>query len=486
MNTQVQFAETIRAMKLALRRHAANASDSESDGSLHAHSNRGMKLQRRAQFVREGRLDDTGGQNAYKRRVNHAGYDRYIISKRRKLYDADGDVVDPQDYGSDVDAEDLPFAQPIEEDAFSHVRLEHLLRPLTSAAELQNHPSLSTAYTSTALTQMADDAAEMIRREKASLWKVKRLLRRFRGDGGWLTCGTFSADHDALLLHDGDDRSVQIIGLQSIVPSIATADDGEAVRAQLEREEAATEMEPEGIARQPAENDPLPANGQLMDSVEAHDSATQPKIDAKGVDPTEENPSDQILQDLNNDHDSEQDDAISRTDTNAPSHAMTTRARARSPQNPGSSPSPSPSDSASVPAVHPWFLAPNSAFPDRDLGLPTAEAEETRKLLLLWVQKQENIIRELTSLYEGLQRTDRLRSEVWRACKTEGHMIPAAGGRMVTEMSDGEDWYDPSDWGIRPHELKDGGLEKGKDEVEDAAEEEGRRVGGRRRRVVGR
>lgn len=61
---------------------------------------------------------------------------------------------------------------------------------------------------------------------------------------------------------------------------------------------------------------------------------------------------------------------------------------------------------------------------------------------------------------------------------------------MVTEMSDGEDWYDPADWGLTERELKVGkdgvwGLEKGKDEVEDFGGEdgEGRRVRGRRRGV---
>lgn len=104
---------------------------------------------------------------------------------------------------------------------------------------------------------------------------------------------------------------------------------------------------------------------------------------------------------------------------------------------------------------------------------------------MLYVQKQENIVRQLSTLYDGLQRADRLRWETYRACKAEGHMVPDGKGGVVTEMSDGEDWYDAEDWGLTARDLKDGKLEKGKDEVEDVAEEEGRRVGGRRRRVVG-
>ena len=168
-------------------------------------------------------------------------------------------------------------------------------------------------------------------------------------------------------------------------------------------------------------------------------------------------------------------------------HSMTTRARARSPLQ-SNSVSPTPSDSGSIPEINPWFLIPTTTLPDRDLGLPATEAEESRRLLLLYVQKQEQIVRSLDTLYSGLQRADRLRKSVLNACRAEGHTKDDKGsGRVVTEMSDGEDWYDVEALGLGWSELKmqkDGhlGLEKGKDEAEDI-EEEGRRVGGRRRRV---
>lgn len=62
-------------------------------------------------------------------------------------------------------------------------------------------------------------------------------------------------------------------------------------------------------------------------------------------------------------------------------------------------------------------------------------------------------------------------------------MVENSRGEWVTEMSDGEDWYDVEQWGLQVgRELNEqGGLEKGKDEVEDV-EEEGRR-GVRKRRV---
>lgn len=75
---QTLIAETIRGMKLALRRRddgeqlqgsasydLANSSapDSDSDTSIHQHTNRGNKMKRKAAYVREGRLDTTGGRS---------------------------------------------------------------------------------------------------------------------------------------------------------------------------------------------------------------------------------------------------------------------------------------------------------------------------------------------------------------------------------------------------------------------------------------
>ncbi|KAI7225925.1 hypothetical protein KC330_g8989 [Hortaea werneckii] len=517
---QIAFAETLRAMKLAIKRNRAasphsSSSDSDDDDGLHTHTNRGNKLNRSARYAKSGRLDTTGGQ-AWKRKVHHAGHDRYIVNKKPKLYDEDGDVIDPQDLPSDVDEDDVHlYGEPVKEDAFAGgTRLEQLLRPLTSAAELPDHPSLSEAYTSRALTRMCQDAAEMVRREKATLWKAKRLLQRLRGDGGWMACGDFETEQDEWLLRDEED----IGGDNSTVPSIVETDI-----------EAVPSLEQGGVGGLQAEPSEFPAaqqrdaetNGDAMDGVEAHDhlaeqqeqQGDEEKQETDGQQTEESDQAQQQQQPVNGDNaDSDQhnhnnhppppnptitdlrekDDSDSRSSTShpstiAPSHAMTTRAgaRARSPP-PATSPSPTPSDSASIPPIHPWYLTPPSALLDRNLGLPVTEAEETRRILLLYIQKQENILRQLEQLFSGLQRAERLRTEYWRACKAEGHMVSDGRGGVMTEMSDGEDWYDPADWGLTARELNaEGQLEKGKDEVEDVAEEEGRRVGGRRRRVVG-
>lgn len=501
---QAQFAETMRAMKLALKRNRAasptapssSTDDSDSDG-LHMHTNRGNKRKRSARYVHEGRLDTTGGQASYKRKVRHAGYERHIIAQRPRLYDEDGDVVDPLDVASDGEEEERASGEPVREDAFGEVRLEQLLRPLTSAAELPEHPSLSAAYTSSALTQMAREAAGMVRREKATLWKAKRLLERFRGDGGWMACGRFeTAECEGLLLREGEgERS-------AAGESVGEVEMGKPVLD----EDGVVIGEEDGVAVQ----DEVEGNGDLMDGIEARDHLTtvpRPDLTGESAQPEDttmhdthepingtQQPDDTPPTTLSNPTITDlttttrPDSDESTSNPSLPSHAMTTRARARSPQPP-TSPTPTiPSSTPSTPPINPWFLPPASALPDPSLGLPSPEAEDTRKLLLLYVQKQENIVRQLSALYTGLQRTDRLRREVWRACKAEGHMVPVAegdgNGGVRTEMSDGEDWFDGADWGLQGGEV--GVLEKGKDEVEDAAEEEGRRVGGRRRRVVGR
>ncbi|KAH9835520.1 ATP-dependent RNA helicase DBP4-like [Teratosphaeria destructans] len=494
-NQQIVIAETIRAMKHRVRRERAlsppSSSDSEDDmDDLHTFTNRGSKLRKSAQYAHAGRLDSTGGQAAYKRKVTHAGYERYIIKKKPKLYDEDGDVIDPADIPSDADEDEHAYGEPIEADPFSEVRLEDLLRPLTSAAELPVHPSLSVAYTNQALTKMVMEAAHMVRQERAALWKAKRLLMRFRGDGAWMGLEKFETEQDHQLLDAEDDPD----GYASAVPSIVETEVPAENDTGLGQDASGTKERTQGdatdgvVARdhvagnglEQRETIPAKSHSQGLDAADTNGVSADTDINSI----REQIPNPTVADIAMRDKDDDEEQSNSGSNPSAPSHAMTTRARARSPQPPAS-PSPSPSDSASVPTVHPWFQLPPGSMPDRDLGLPPMEAEETRKLLLLYVQKQENIVRQLETLYDGLQKTDRLRSEVYRACKAEAHMVPDGKGGVVTEMSDGEDWYDPDDWSLGPKDLKDGKLEKGKDEVEDLAEEEGRRVGNRRRRVVG-
>lgn len=139
-----------------------------------------------------------------------------------------------------------------------------------------------------------------------------------------------------------------------------------------------------------------------------------------------------------------------------PQHRMTTRAQAQAASEKSTaSRTRSTSVTSSVPlSIHPLFLIPQQAHPDRDFGLPPNEAEEMRRTVMLYVQKQEEICRGAEKLYYGLLKADRMRKTVFKWCKAEGH---------VGEMSDGEDWYDKEEWGL------DEDLRKGHDEEEEDA-----------------
>jgi hypothetical protein len=106
--------------------------------------------------------------------------------------------------------------------------------------------------------------------------------------------------------------------------------------------------------------------------------------------------------------------------------------------------------------VHPYFLAPISSIPDRDIGLPTLEAEETRRILQLYIQKQEEICRGSQKLYEGLLKADRMRHDVMKWAKADGHT-------GENGLSDGEDWYDKEELNLTED------LKKGHDEEEEDA-----------------
>jgi hypothetical protein len=114
-------------------------------------------------------------------------------------------------------------------------------------------------------------------------------------------------------------------------------------------------------------------------------------------------------------------------------------------------------DSGEEMFISPYFLAPPKSHPDRDLGLPQHEADDIRRLLQLYIQKQEEVCRGVQKVYDGLMRADRYRQQVMKWAKAEGHV------GVNRDMSDGEDWYDKEEWGL------DEDLKKGQDEEEEDA-----------------
>lgn len=152
-----------------------------------------------------------------------------------------------------------------------------------------------------------------------------------------------------------------------------------------------------------------------------------------------------------------------QVDSQPAPHRMTTRAQAQAvSDNSASSRTRSASSASWVPpAIHPLYQIPDAALPDRDLGLPAHEAEEVRRILIAYVQKQEEVVRGAAKLYDGLLRADRMRKTVFKWCKAEGHV----GG-----MSDGEDWYDKEEWGLEED------LKKGHDDEEEDVATQGKKT----------
>jgi hypothetical protein len=108
--------------------------------------------------------------------------------------------------------------------------------------------------------------------------------------------------------------------------------------------------------------------------------------------------------------------------------------------------------------IHPMYQPPsfNPPHPVDDAFLAAIQT---------YVAKQEEVVRLHDELYQGLLNADRMRKEVFRWCKAEGH---------IGELSDGEDWVDLEEWGLLPTELI-----KGREEEENEGAVEERR--GRRR-----
>ncbi|MCJ1468755.1 hypothetical protein MMC07_007385 [Pseudocyphellaria aurata] len=557
------IAETIAGMKRTISGHEYS---SDSDDSFHYSTNRGNKLKRKAHYVHEGQLDRPNGPKVYKRKIEHAGYERYIISRNPKRYDEDGDELDDDEVDEQADA-DAAARNP-----YNEIHLEEILAPLPSAADLPNHISLSVPYISKTLSDMVQQAREMLHREKKTLWNVKQLLTKLRGDETWIPCGNITSEVDNVIF---DTESIY----NEIVKTRLHTNSNEYVGQRLPNGKSTTlasiqrgsisgvgaigaEAIPNGIptnvdtksypiAEPEVKVDPLDSTKSILDTSEGvpgeefnhstpekqhanvkaaqevvtladqgsgnsagrenmpvdeiqpvesdHDAAVSKDIQTKQEDPTiagtpqqpsgdqdqvepesvkaiiestserELAPSDQDpcleaeVKDQGSRGGEDEDDSLQ-----PPPRRMTTRAQAlaTSENNTTSSRTRSASPVSWVPpAIHPLYLMPPSARPDRNFGLPPGEAEDIRRMVMLYVQKQEEVCRGAEKLYVGLLRADRMRKTVFKWCKAEAH---------VGEMSDGEDWYDKEEWGL------DEELRKGHDDEEDDAVTQGKKTRGRR------
>ncbi|KAL2063011.1 hypothetical protein VTL71DRAFT_6083 [Oculimacula yallundae] len=475
------FAETIAGMKKAVKRKAY---DSDSDSSIEHLTNRGNKLRKKARFIHEGQLAPPSGPQVYRRRIEHAGYQRDIISRNPPLVDEDGYEVDSDD---DDDRARDAIAAAADLNPYSDVKIEHLLVPLTAASDLPNHPTLSKPFSSKTLTELTQQAGEMVQKEKASLWRIKHLLTRLNGDNTWYPCASVEADDDFTLFMDERDRGHE----NMLGKAVARVEGDQVSTGTLASEDNDhTMVDDEGLAvgeipitAKAADKDaPTHPSTSLNDTPNASHNpngstvakATGPQLNGQHANSDAAAPGGAMDLDkpINDQGDAVPEDQTQPTeevdmadgevaedqDSTAAPRRMRTRAQAQaaSDNNTTRTRSVSP-DSGSDMFIHPLFLAPASSRPDRDVGLPAPEADETRRLLQLYIQKQEEVCRGAQKVYDGLLKADRYRKLVMKWAKAEGHV------GVNRDMSDGEDWYDKEEWGL------DEDLKKGQDEEEEDA-----------------
>lgn len=382
-----------------------------------------------------------------------------------------------------------------------------LLMPLVNAADLDKHPSLSIPYKSRVIEEMVQSAQAMVFREQRSLFRMRLLLTQFRGDENWVPCGALQQEGDIFTLPVGP-------GAQSVAPSIATdptqvnanwdtmsgiksplgvdatpkranglpsadkdlqdelaadtkkakgseesatLDEAHAIEAQVTRNGEKEEVADNGDVPVEAQNpgpdsdlvmaDAPTSNGMSKGTDDVHEAngiQTRDMANREGGEGDERNGElGEAEGEADDDNESQQ------------THRMTTRARAQATDNPTVSPPGSrpltPQTDSGAPMVHPFFMVPPSCLPQPSLGLQGNLADDTRRLLASFVQKQEEVVRQAEAVLTGLMKAQRLRNTVWSWCRAEGH---------VGEMSDGEDWYDMEEWGL------DEPLKKG-EEIED-------------------
>lgn len=292
-----------------------------------------------------------------------------------------------------------------------------ILAPLTASTDLPTHVTLSKPFTSRTLTDLVDQACMMMRKENHSLWQVRHLWTTFCGDRTWAPCETMVGPRDIEMFSD-DHVAQQLLGLSrphdaSLGQNTNGVTGGDGVADGAKDEKRDQDLPMAGVPNTDGPSD-----------VEHRRHAGSPA--------RSEPPSDDLLA------------ARKDADAKAEDTAMTNG------QTPSKG-SPDRDPDSEPPFIHPIFSMPANSIPDRNFGLTETEADHFRRLLTLYMQKQEEICRGIRRLHQGLLRAERLRHEVLRWSKAEAH----------TDLSDGEDWYDRDEWGLAED------LKKGQDEEEE-------------------
>ncbi|KIW67572.1 hypothetical protein PV04_06812 [Phialophora macrospora] len=493
----VEIAETIAALKRALRREK----EAPTDQPISAATNRGHKLARGAVYVHAGALPYVHGPEGHKQRIEHAGYTRYILQRNPIRTNEDGDELedDESDAEADADAE--------AENPYAGIRLEELLCPLKHPSELATHPTLSLPFLDPALPDMVISTEDKLRQERVNLWRAKNLSRQFMGDESWIPLESTEGvddwdmfepkpktpaqqagkkrkrDHENEISRNGvngHDYAKASQKEDTAHPVVVDSDardgenDGKPVKKPSEAETQHSAQE---------ENVPID-NGPTTNGIHKDSETTVSEGEAKIPPSTKDDPGELhdalVATDADAAGQDQEGEAASEDETQHRPTRRITRALAAENNNSNTvTPPLSPLSTTSVDSYllqpDPLFLLPpilaaNHRAPRNllRLGIPVDELMETRRLLMMYIQKQEESVRGYEAVLAKLIKAKRMRDKVWQWAKTEGH---------VGELSDGEDWIDAEAWGLQLEDLK-----KGTDEENNEAQEDTGRKGKRRRR----
>ena len=327
-----------------------------------------------------------------------------------------------------------------------------LLCPLKHASELPVHPSMSHPYTSKAIWDMTRAIERKLFHERALLWRARSLHRRLVGDNSYVPCGIIETPDDILNfapVNQGESRRAET----------PVTVNGSQVGADVEMLDANSEAEAEKNGSNPLKSEDVDGSvGDLPQHTESKNSNAH-------TNGGHTQPNDGQVVDVNG---SEKEGGEASGPDDVPPRRMTTRAQIANLSQEHESSNDDSETLDTLPTPHPLFLVPDSLRQDPNFGLPPTEAEDTRRLLWSYIQKQEETVRGFEQMLENLLRACRMKDDVWEWCNAEGHL---------GEMSDGEDWYDRKKWGLAPGE----DLKKGADEDEAEAVDESRGKRGRRR-----
>ncbi|KAJ6004114.1 hypothetical protein N7522_005759 [Penicillium canescens] len=494
------IADTITGMKRALRRERE---DSGPDDPIMQPTNRGNKMHANAKYVREGAMGYINAEDFYKQKVDHAGYTRYILQSNPIRYDSEGDELEEDDEDSEADA------AAAEENPFSGIALETLLCPLKHPSELPVHPSMSQPYTSQALEQMTKAVDLKLRQERALLWRARNLHRQFLGDGGWMPCGALETPDDRWIFEprivsneasiSASQQGPSLINSPSVNGEVAAPQEAaREVPATIESTESTQEQNDVEMSEIPVAPEDQTINGHAQvqpkefkseetdatvkdlpphpteaSASESNREANQEPNGQQDMDTFKDGEPAPELDHNEQDVDMELDAEIHDGSSPEPPRRMTTRAQANAtnPSDGNQSPLSSADTASTLPTPHPLFLIPDNVRPDANFGLPAAEAEETRRLLWSYIQKQEETVRGFEHMFDSLVKACRMKGDVLEWCKAEGH---------VGEMSDGEDWYDREKWGLAEGEDLKKGTDEDEVETVDESRTQAKRGRGRR------